>query len=163
MTDKDKDQKPFADRAFEAVKANPLGYAILAAIILWIAYWAFTTYLGPKKPGAFLERTSYDNTIYVQVYPDKTGTKNYNVPGEVTRGENGYTISQVTWPNGGYSTFDDCQIYLDKRTECTISNSKESEAIVDKMLNDKNYTPSVQELLNEPSFYIQLTSNEVSK
>ncbi len=153
----------YFDRAVKAVKDNPFGYGVLGLIILYAAYWAFTTYLGPMKPGAFLQRTSYDNSIYVLVYPNKNSVKNYYVPGEITRSENGYTIASVTWPNGGYSTFDDCQIYLEKRTSCTISNSKESEAIVNRMVNDKNYLPSVQELLNEPAYYIQLTNNLVSK
>jgi len=151
------DEKPAAiDRAIKAIKDNPYGYGVLLIIILFVAHWAFTSYLGPKRPGAFLERTSYENTVYVQVYSDKTGTKNYYLPGDVSRGENGYTISEVSWPNGGDSTFDDCQITLGKRSECLITNSKEFENY-DINSND------IDKLLAMPSYYIQLTNNVVTK
>jgi hypothetical protein len=155
------EDKSVYQRALNSVKANPLGWGILALIILFIFYSIYKSTLGPKIPGAFLERSSYDNKIYVLVYPTKDSVKNYYVPGDITRDENGYSITSATWPDGGYSTFDNCQIYLDKKTACTITNSKQ---FID-LVNDPNSLKNidVQRLESIPDFYVQLTSNPVSK
>ena len=144
------------------LKKNPVGHFVLLLIVVFISYSGIVAFLGPEIPGAFLERTKYNRSLYVLVFPDKNSTKNYRIPGDVTRAENGYTIESVTWPNGGYSTFYSCPISLNSTSSCVIQNSRKSEALSDKAGNDPNYQlNSIKEVLDLPVYYIQPTNSPV--
>jgi hypothetical protein len=147
-------QEFFGKKKFGAIA----GYGILIVITLFIIKYDF----GVSSPGSFFERNSYSTKVYVLASPENNGTKSYSIPADITKDENGYSVNKIYWPNAGYSTFDSCIVYLNKKVNCTVTNSKAFNKLVDKTTqNPDALGNNVNDLLSLPSYYIQLTSHPI--
>lgn len=104
---------------------------IWAGIILFLVYVFFGRYIiGTEIPGSMFEKPAYDRKFYVNLFKDSDYSKNYRVVGDlhVFRECDGggdeeecYSVGVVekaTFPNGGYITFDDCRVQLNKKIYC---------------------------------------------
>jgi hypothetical protein len=58
--------------------------------------------------GNYFESTGYTADYYVNVFEGNLSAKNYELIAEIYRDEDtgNYLINKFTWPNGGYSEFD---------------------------------------------------------
>jgi hypothetical protein len=92
--------------------------ALLCAIVLVVAVVAAKTYVGVMRPGAFFERGNYTAKVYVLVFPGTDTTKNYYLPADVTKEGSVYSLNKLYWPNGGDSTFNDCEVRLIQKSNC---------------------------------------------
>jgi len=103
--------------------------ALLCAIVLVVAIVAAKTYLGGMRPGAFFERGNYTAKVYVLVFPDADTAKNYYLPADVTKAGSVYSLKKLYWPDGGSSTFDDCEVRLNQKSNCRAEGSDIAYAI----------------------------------
>ena len=111
------------------------GILVFALFIVWIV---FKHNFGTTTPGSFFETwKDYKEVIYINVFTDREGSKNYRVPGVIyqysNEGASFYSLSEFYWPNGGYSEFhDNCFPELNKRVLCTTySDDKETDYYIE--------------------------------
>jgi len=73
---------------------------------LSVMYVTMKDYWGSDTIGSFFSKYTFDTQYYVQLFPKNSKSKNYLVPAELHIDEDRIYIYKVTWPDGGYSTFD---------------------------------------------------------
>jgi hypothetical protein len=116
------------------------GAYLVIGIIALVLFFIFSKqYFGLKHPGSFYERTEYSAKVFVLVFPSD-GTKNYYIPADIDRTEGAYDLTAIYWPNGGTTTFDNCQ---------------------DLKLNTKVLCSTTDNSGNDIDYHIQLTGNVV--
>jgi len=91
-------------------------WTIICVVVIGLL-WGIASELfgaGEKSIGALLEKREYSAQYWVYLQPDGADAKNYRVKGDIERvsGDDSgqYMLDKVYWPNGGYTTFSDCDI-----------------------------------------------------
>lgn len=54
-----------------------------------------------------------DGEYYVNLFPEKSQSKNYRVPGYIVTDDYGFHLIEVYWPNGGTLSFEKKSYYTD--------------------------------------------------
>jgi hypothetical protein len=99
------------DTKYLRVSYAVVGFTLLGAFLLWLAWGIFLNqWLGSTTVGSPWAKNNFETQYWVYVQPENAEAKNYRVKGDVSRDDGIYSISRVYWPNGGTSTFDDCQL-----------------------------------------------------
>lgn len=99
-------------------KVIGLGFVSLVIYAIAINVW------GNKVIGNWFEKPGEWTTQYwVYLEPNNSSTKNYRVRGDIEKlslGEDGwgYYLRTVYWSNGGYTSFDECQLTTPKGDYC---------------------------------------------
>lgn len=90
------------------------------AVVIWVVF------LWPHVD-------TWDGDGTVSVFPNAGNVINYKLDAQVNverhrngwiNGEEKYTVTQVSWPNGGYSDFTKCIVPKDGRSSCTDQDEK---------------------------------------
>jgi hypothetical protein len=107
---------------------------ILLGFFLFVGWLILHWFFGTEIPGHWLEKSSYQTQLFVNVFPDNDKTKNYRLVGNVERyndcdGDDGcvkgYYVKNISFPNKGYIEFDACEISLNKKQHCIDYDGKE--------------------------------------
>jgi hypothetical protein len=108
-----------------------LGDLLMVGIFGFMFYHPYTKHFGESKLGSLLEKPDYTTQYYVNLFADKGNSKNYRVVADIhvystveQDGEDSYSekhivVEKVYWPNGGYTTFDDCELEDGDSGYCT--------------------------------------------
>lgn len=90
---------------------NAIVYTLLGAFFLWIAWGlGLNQWLGNTSMGSPFAKSNFTTQYWVYLQPDNAEAKNYRVKADISRVDGEYSLDKVYWPNGGSSTFDDCQL-----------------------------------------------------
>jgi len=104
---------------------------LLWGFVLFMIYSLFLSqWLGDTNLGSFWQKSNYQTQYWVYLQPENANDKNYRLKGDITKDDNGYTLTKVYWSNGGYSTFDDCNLdsaVSDKDTANCSTNDENSD------------------------------------
>jgi hypothetical protein len=88
-----------------------VGMALVGSFLLLLVWSLFLNqWLGTTTVGSMWAKTNFDTQYWVYIQPDNADTKNYRVKGDISRYDGEYSLNKVYWANGGYITFDDCQL-----------------------------------------------------
>ncbi len=88
-----------------------VGFTLLGAFLLFLAWGLFLNqWLGNTQVGSPLAKNNFTAQYWVYIQPDDAEAKNYRVKGDISRYDGEYSLNKVYWANGGYITFDDCQL-----------------------------------------------------
>jgi hypothetical protein len=92
-----------------------LGSKIVGLLfILIIVYFVYRNYLGEQRIDSWIEKPKYTTQYWVSLQPDNEEAKNYRVKADIFHDAPDYYLTKVYWPNGGSSTFDDCNLDKDQ-------------------------------------------------
>lgn len=83
-------------------------YLIIFLLIAFIILRA-TLNIGTEKPGSLFEKPKYTAQYPITLQLNTTN-KEYLQKGDVEHFNNSHMLRRVYWSNGGYSTFDDCNL-----------------------------------------------------
>ena len=123
---------------------------LLTAIVVSFLVWAFLVkpvivrFWGVPEIGHLFEkRKPYDTDYYVNLFPRNAEAKNYRLKARITVSEdncygsdNGSEddfdcypgpiyLNRVTWPNGGASYFEECDIEINQKKLCWDNEKRE--------------------------------------
>ena len=111
---------------------NALVYTFIAAFLLWIAWGlGLNQWLGDTTVGSPFAKNDFTAKYWVYLQPDNAEAKNYRVEGDISRNDGIYSLDKVYWPNGGNSTFDDCQLESEDGKYVSNSSCASNELIND--------------------------------
>lgn len=120
------------DTKYLKVSSAAVGFTLLGVFVLWLAWGLFLNqWLGSTTVGSPWAKNNFDTQYWVYLKPDNADSKNYRVKGDISRVDGTYLISEVYWPNGGSSTFDDCQLQVQNGVYISDGSCASNELIND--------------------------------
>lgn len=128
-----------------------IGHLILAYLLFAWAKNSISRNYGEERLGSFFEKPEYKTQYYVLIFPDNSISKNYKLVAdiEVSSEIDSYedddgsgigvfaypitrsyshrliNIDKVYLPNGGYLTFDDCELEKNAKAYCTDQDGRQ--------------------------------------
>lgn len=94
------------------ISYKAVGFTLLGLFLFWIVWSLFLNqWLGSTTVGSVWAKTNFNTQYWVYLQPNNATSKNYRVKGDITRLDGIYFLSKIYWDNGGYLTFDDCNLY----------------------------------------------------
>lgn len=114
-----------------------LSISVYAGITLIILFGVIQQHFGVEELGHWFQKTnSYQTKYYVNLFKERTYSKNYRVVGELSVQEsdcdpnygcNGRPIflEKAYFPNGGYISFEDCELEINKKAYCIDEEENE--------------------------------------
>lgn len=100
-------KRTFGDREMDANFSWRNQLAAWIGIVVIVALHIGTKHhFGTTTPGSLFEQSSYDEMVYVRLYPGDQITKSYRLPAMISRMDGYYYISFAEFPNGGRVSFE---------------------------------------------------------
>lgn len=122
------------DTKYLRISYAVVGFALVGAFLLFLAWGLFLNqWLGNTTVGSYFAKNNFSAKYWVYIQPENANAKNYRVQSDISRVDGSYGLTKVYWPNGGYSTFEDCVLIEQdgKYVSDGLCNS-------DELINDGN-------------------------